>query len=333
MNSRTLLCALLTVVAFLAAPIAASATSAAAPVTATPPATQSDTLGQALQLIQQKKYADAVTLLTDYLTRDPANYRALAIRGFAYSEMGKNAEALADFDASLAIEPNLESVHLAACQTLYHLHRLDESIAACSKAIDLNPQDANAYDARALSLDAKDDAVHEAAAIKDVDQAIALKPSAWSYAERCELKLELSQYDAAIPDCDQSLALDATNWWTWFQRGKLALHAGDFAGAATDFQKAIDNNTAVGYAYVSLAEAQYGLGKYPDALQSVNVYLAKFPKVSAALLIRAKVEAKLGKSSDARDDANAALASAQEAKSAEDTAAAQALLAQLGTKP
>ena len=327
MHPRTFLCTLLMVVAFLAAPASGRATSAA------PPATQSETLGQALQLMQQKKYADAVSLLTDYLTRDPSNYRALALRGFAYSAMSKNAEALADFDASLALEPGVEPIELAACQTLYQLHRLDESIVACSKAIDLNPEDAEAYNARALSLDAKDDAVHETAAIKDVDQAIALKPTAWSYAERCELKLELSQYDAAIPDCDQSLMLDAANWWTWFQRGKLALHAGDFAGAATDFQKAIDNQKTVGYPYVSLAEAQYGLGKYPDALQSVNVYLAKFPKVSAALLVRAKVEAKLGKSSDARADANAALANAQEAKSATDIAAAQALLAQLGTNP
>ena len=288
------------------------------------------TVAKAEVLMRQGKTADAIVLLDDELQTNPLDVRALVDRGAAYRLESKNAEALADFNGALLLDPNIEKVQLETCYILYEFHKLDDAIDACSKAIALNLKDVAAYDQRALSLDAKDDAVHEGSALKDVDSAIALDASnAWSYSERCELKLELKQYDAAIPDCDRALRLDPSSGWTWYQRGKLALEKADFASADTDFGKALDNHTTIEYAYVDLAQAQYGLDRYPAALQSVNVYIAKHPGVSSAYLTRAKINAKMGQAADANADANEALKDARSAKSDGDVAAAQAFLSEL----
>jgi tetratricopeptide (TPR) repeat protein len=209
------------------------------------------------------------------------------------------------------------------------LGRLDEAIDACSRAIDLDANDFGAYNERALARDAKDDAIHETAAIGDVDRAIVLKPNAWSYAERCELKLELGQYASATPDCDRSLELDPTAGWTWMQRGRLALQAGDFTAAAADLQKAIDNHSPKG-ASMLLAQAQLGLGKYPEALKTIDTYMEETKSVSEAYLIRAQIEAKMGQTDSAISDAKQAIAASQKPS---DTAAAQSFLDGLKTPP
>ena len=319
------------VVALYATPARAGVAQPAAQSSPVQTETPSPVVSQGFALIKAGKTTEALALLNDYLKTNPGDFRALIVRGLAYQRQNQNVQARDDFETVLAIHPEMEPVQFLDCDVLYRLRRLDDSIAACSKAIALDSTDSAAYDQRALSLDAKDDASHEALAISDVDRSIQLHPSAWAYGERCELKLELKRNADALPDCEKSLELDANgaDGWVWIQRGKLALDAKEYSTASNAFSKAIENNTTVGYAYVLRAQAKEGLGQYAAGLDDVNHYLAQNPGVSSAYLERAKIELKLGKAQDARADAQRALAEARGVKKADDIAAATAFLQQL----
>jgi tetratricopeptide (TPR) repeat protein len=123
--------------------------------------------------------------------------------------------------------------------------------------------------------------------------------------------------------------MDATNGWTWYQRGRLALHAGDFGAAQSDFTKAIEDHTTVSYAHAALAEALTGLGKYQEALKIVDAYILEYPKAGAAYLVRSKIYAKMGQLTQAVSDATTALEDAKASKDADEIEDAQSFLDQL----
>jgi tetratricopeptide (TPR) repeat protein len=52
-----------------------------------------------------KKHAEVIVIADKLLKRDPANWRAVRIRGDAQLNAGKQAAAIADYDAALKIEP------------------------------------------------------------------------------------------------------------------------------------------------------------------------------------------------------------------------------------
>jgi tetratricopeptide (TPR) repeat protein len=321
--------------AFAFAPIASPASVPTTAGTAAPAASgplPAD-LARAITLLQQGKSEEALGVLDGYVKSNPNDFRGFVLRGALYDSRGDYAKAVADFSVALAADPALEKTQFMDCSALYNLHRLDEAIEACTNAIALDSSDADAYDERALARDAKDDALHETAAVDDVTRAIEIAPSAWAYAERCELNIELKHYAAATPDCDRSLAMDPTIGWTWFQRAKLAAYAKDFATAETDLNKAIEAHTTIKYVYVSLAQAQYELGNYEQALVNVDRYIGENPGVSAAYLTRAKIELKMGKRDEAVADAKEALKDAATSKEPQDAPDAQQFLDGLGVKP
>lgn len=269
-------------------------------------------LEEGVAAIRNGKNDRALAIANLLLRTNPTSVSALALHGYAEMGLGDKNAALRDFDAAVLIVSDAPELHLARCELLYQLHRLDESIDACSKAISLNPKSVEAYDERALAHDAKNDVVNEAAAIPDVDKAIELAPSqAWAYAERCELKLELHRDAEAMPDCDKSLALDPKNGWTWYQRGTLYMHAGRMSEAQSDFRNALGNPGSPKYAYIGLARTQTALGSYADAIANAEIFIKKFPDAAAGYAARAEAEEKSGNPTEAIADAKHAVSLAK----------------------
>lgn len=285
------------------------------------------TLDEATSLLGQGKNQEAKAVATDVLRKEPLSAEAHVVRGFAEEALKENAASIDDFNAALAINPQLEGAWYGKCTVFYQLERLDDAIAACTRAIALDPNDVAAYNQRGLAYDAKDDTANETIAIADLDRSIELEPNnAWSYSERCELKLEVKKYDAALSDCNHSLAIDPSSSWTWYQRGRLYTHAADYQHAESDFQRSIETGPAIPFAYCNLAQAQTELGKLQDALTNVNTCISRFPKSSFGYLTRANAYAKLGNRAYAIADAKQALALAKESSQRSD---AQALVDKL----
>jgi len=72
-------------------------------------------------------------------------------------------------------------------------------------------------------------------------QEIALHPKdEWAHSNRCSAYLQLGNYNAAIADCNQAIALDdGQNWTAYYNRGLSYEKLGIKAAAIADYQKAL----------------------------------------------------------------------------------------------
>jgi tetratricopeptide (TPR) repeat protein len=111
----------------------------------------------------------------------------------------------------------------------------DDKIKYYTKAIELNPYDAQFYYSRGL-LQQK----HYSLAIEDFGKAIMYQPNyPRAYASRGFSYCEMGQQDAAIADYTKSISLDPSYAVTFFKRGVSYQKKGDTAKALEDYTEAL----------------------------------------------------------------------------------------------
>lgn len=111
-----------------------------------------------------------------------------------------------------------------------------EAIADLTKAIELDPNFADAYSNRGRARFATGDYPR---AIADCTKAIELDPKlAGAYVLRGEARRMTGDYPGAIADCTKAIELDPKNDMAYNNRGNARERTGDLAGAKQDFAKA-----------------------------------------------------------------------------------------------
>lgn len=123
-------------------------------------------------------------------------------RSLAYLMQNKLALALADCDEILAVQSENAAAHGLRGRILQNDGQFQEAIEACTRAIDLNLEDAAVYLARAISYASTE-------------------------------QLTLAEYD-----CDTALALEPDYPLAMLVRGRLKLQEGDLDAAMTTFNRA-----------------------------------------------------------------------------------------------
>lgn len=112
--------------------------------------------------------------------------------------------------------------------------RAKQEMGDLDKAIELNPQDADAYYKRAEAKRT----VHDAdGAIADYTKAIELGLP--FYNERALAKELKGDLGGAVADYSKYIELDPNYWWAYYQRGCLRYALGSWTDALADFRKVI----------------------------------------------------------------------------------------------
>ena len=213
--------------------------------------------------------------LTDYLDRKARQRRR---QGWEKVHKGQYAVAIKDFD----------------------------------KAIELNPNDANAHYGRGI---AKAGLKQHFAAIKDFDMTIELKEDyADAYHNRGIAKHSLEQYDSAIRDFNTAIQLDPNNARAHYNRGLANGQLGQYTTAIIDYDKAIELNPNYAYAYyysrgfyVNRADAKYHLEQYTAAIIDYDKAIELYPSYTTAYYKRGLANKQLGKYDSAIKDFNTAI--------------------------
>jgi tetratricopeptide (TPR) repeat protein len=114
---------------------------------------KTDGIKTAARLIKAEKWAEAEKSCQAVLVLDPKAAAAYAYRGTARLEQGKFLAALADFDQAIGLglpSARLAGVQYERCFVLFRLARHQEAARACTRAINLAPDRAAYYRARAV---------------------------------------------------------------------------------------------------------------------------------------------------------------------------------------
>ena len=149
---------------------------------------------RSLQAVQRRKWDQAISLLSEFISMNPNDAEAYRKRGRAYSKKGEHDLSMADYDKALELEPEDTSLPdereaTAAGQDgapsqspreIWHKSQdafkhkeWDEVTVLLTEYIALNPGDAEAYRKRGYAYSAKGE---HARAVADCEKAVELSP-------------------------------------------------------------------------------------------------------------------------------------------------------------
>jgi tetratricopeptide (TPR) repeat protein len=135
--------------------------------------------------------------------------------------------------------------------SLAQMREYDQAIADFNRALDLNPNYANAWFNRGELRYAKGNYTE---AIDDYNQALRLNPrDAAAYNSRGHARYRIGQFREALDDYNQSVQFDSKNAAAFTNRGDAYMDQGQYERAATDYRTAIQLDSKYGRAYQSAA--------------------------------------------------------------------------------
>ena len=168
----------------------------------------------------------------------------------------------------------------------------DDKIKYYTKAIELNPYNAQFYYYRGLAYNKKN---LFPLAIEDFNKAITYQPNYPSaYASRGFSHYEMGQQDAAIADYTKSISLDPNYAVTFFKRGVSYQKKGDNAKALEDYTEAIRLRPGYVSALNNRGNVLMRKGEYEKALADLNEAVRLNPKYVYGYKSRAFLYERMG---------------------------------------
>ena len=227
------------------------------------------------------------------------------MRGSTCYDLGLYDLAIANYNKAIQLEPNAANAYNNRGLAKARLGQHFAAISDFEKAIQLKPTLAEAYNNRG---NAKADLGQHLAAISDYDKAIQLKPTlAEAYNSWGNAKADLGQYFAAISDHDKAIQLKPTLAEAYNNRGLAKAELGQHFAAISDFEKAIQLKPDYAGAYINRGLAKARLGQHFAAISDFEKAIQLKPTLAEAYLNRGITKALLKRNWDAKQDLQTAL--------------------------
>lgn len=207
-------------------------------------------LDLARELMNRKRFDDAIVALDDALKMDPDLAIAYSRRGRALAMKGDFTKALADHEISLKMDPT--DARNFGNRGRTHLDRLeyDKAIADFDQAIRLNPKDAS------------------------------------QHFERGKAYLAKAELDRAITDYTTAIDLDPTKTAVWIDRGRAWSRKREYQKAINDYTKALEVNPKAATAYNNRGVVYRNMKEYDKAMADFEAALRLVPKYGLAFCNR-----------------------------------------------
>ncbi|OUL19911.1 serine/threonine protein kinase [Nostoc sp. T09] len=231
--------------------------------------------------------------------------KLLYLQGVEKYEAGKYKEAVKDFTQVIEINPQNALAYNRRGDAFYRLGDYQKAQSDSSKAIQLNPQDANAYYDRGFS-DYELGKYKEA--IADYTKAIQLNgKNPYNYYGRGLARAKLKDYKGAMTDFSKAIAFKPKYSEAYLQRGILYRRLRNKQAAIQNFDTAIEMNPNDAQAYYQRGLTQFAYNQNQAAIQDYNRAIDLNPKYIEAYLNRADVYSDMGKNLEATEDYNQVL--------------------------
>jgi len=200
--------------------------------------------------------------------------------GLALFELGRFAEAIADYNRVVAMDPRNMQAYANQGDALQALGRFEEALARYAQAISIAPDCAETYSNRGLAL-------HEIKqfeeALESYDQAIAINPAlsaAWF--NRGNACRELGRFEEALGDYAQARRLDPENAEACSNAGDALQSLSRFVEARRLYERAITIRPDHAQAWSNRGVCLKALGLFDDALASFDSAINLSPDFAEA---------------------------------------------------
>jgi len=189
--------------------------------------------------------------------------------GGAYYISGNYKDAIVSFSKAIELNPK-DAEHYVTRGVAYHaLGNYTQAINDYSEAVKINPRNAHAYYNRALAYDGLGD---NRQALRDYNKAIQLNPrNPDYYVNRGIILMALDNYRQAMKDFDIAIEIDPQDAIAYHNRGINNASLGNFNQAIEDFDKAIELNPKYSKAYSGRGMAYEQVGNHNQAIENYRI--------------------------------------------------------------
>ena len=184
-------------------------------------------------------------------------------------------------------------------ETLLELRRYEDALSAYNRAVELQPDYAEAWLGQGDALLALGKAE---AALDAYDQAIQIQreyPEAWK--GRGEALVALQRYEAAISAFDQVTKLQPDDVETWERRGMIQMKLQRYSAAIASYDKALEIQPNYASAWYRRGWALHNLQQYEEALKSYDKAVEHKPDFAESWYQRGNAFVNLNKHREAVD--------------------------------
>lgn len=190
--------------------------------------------------------------------------------------------------------------YIASAKTKYAKGDFNGAIAILTKAIELNPNNAEAYNDRGFAKNTKGDFDD---AIADYDKAIKLHSNyALAYTNRGLTKDLKGNHNGAIADWTEAIKLDPKFALPYYNRGTAEYHEGNLDTAMTDLDKAIELYPQYAFAYGNRGIVKELNGDLNGAIADFDKTIELIPSYAYAYGLLADAKQSKGEFETAIDD-------------------------------
>jgi tetratricopeptide (TPR) repeat protein len=207
---------------------------------------------------------------------EPTPAEQLLIEAEKFDRAGKLEEAREKLREVIKLDPKMTLAYLALGVTSRRLGDFEGCVDACSKGLDIDPQDSELYLRRGIAW------FHlglYGIALEDFEDAAGIayddpRPELW----RGLTLIELDRPLEAINAYASSIRRDRTYMLAYLNRGLAYLDTGEPRKAEFDFNQAIRHDPRDVRAWFNRGVAQTRQGRYADAVNSYGEALKRDPK-------------------------------------------------------
>jgi choline-sulfatase len=272
---------------YVGAPVAARRADASQPL-----ADPKDKLGvftavqQAGELITDEQHAAAAQALESALRQEPRMPQARLMLGAAYSELGRTAEAKAQFDQVLKDDPSSVQALIGLAGLLLQEDQIEDVIVLCKRTLSLDERNAQAHTLLGEAYAAQGDA---AQALPSFEKAVEIQPKLTR--NRINLAaalIDVKQYGRAETLLEEIIAEHPKFPFAQFNLGLLHEEQGRLAQARAAYEAEIAAYPRHFKPRFNLGRVLFELGDRPAAMEQMREVIRIAPRQAEGHLFLAR---------------------------------------------
>lgn len=192
------------------------------------------------------------------------------IRGEAYSQLKETEKAIADYSTAIALEPQRTGAYINRGRAYYQLRNYENATADLTKAIELDPKNLRAYTLRGfVYIDSGKYNEEYEKALNSAQKTLTINPK-YGYVLRGSVRLEQKDYQNALVEYEQALAINKNFWQAYSGIGAVYYEMGDKKVAIEQWQKALSIEPNNANVKMTIATALYTNGESEKGLQMAS---------------------------------------------------------------
>jgi cytochrome c-type biogenesis protein CcmH/NrfG len=225
-----------------------------------------DTLVQAAsELYQQGRFDEAIAKCAKAIALSPNDFRPHGLAGLAWFAQWKMKSASTEFAAVIRLQPQRKEFYVLKAKADISIGAADEAIAGCRKALELDPNFADAYATIGEALEHNEK--RQAEAIAAYQSALKIDPKQFAvYDSLGQIFVGLKDEKKAEEVFRQGMAADPKHMSGRFQLGRLLVNQGKLVEARQLWDRRTSDIDRIGPSFINLLTRAENLKRATETL-------------------------------------------------------------------